>query len=75
LLIGGAWYYNGLTYPQWQEYANTDPDVYNYYTTNVVPAYEQYQADPSSVRTENVEVPSYDSEDEVDDSGNIISVS
>ena len=52
-LLGGLWYYGGYTIDDWQGLAAQDDQTNNYYTTVVQPAYEQYQADPSSVPVRN----------------------
>ncbi len=43
-IVAGVFYYNGQTREYWQQ---NDPE---FYQTEVLPAYQQYQADPSSVR-------------------------
>lgn len=49
-LVAGTWYYGGYTIDEWQTRAAQNPNVNNYYTTVVQPAYEQYQANPNSLQ-------------------------
>lgn len=46
-LLSGIWYFGGYTIDEWQERAAQNPEVNNYYTTVVQPAYYQYQANPN----------------------------
>ena len=68
-LLGGLWYYNGLSWDDWNDYIVDNPEAADYYNTYVVPAYNQYQEDPSSVPAREGQVPS---DDEVNNNGNII---
>ena len=56
-LLGGLWYYDGLSWDDWNDYIVDNPEAADYYYTNVVPAYNQYQADPSSVPVREAQVP------------------
>ena len=57
-LVAGSFLFGGYSINQWQQMAAQNPEQRVYYETVVVPAYQQYQQDPSSI-------PSYDADQDV----------
>lgn len=54
-IIAGSFLYGGYSIDQWEDMADQDDEKRVYYQNVVLPAYQQYEADPTSVPVRTLE--------------------